>query len=90
MPSSEEIPRIIGIVLAKSPKIVLKLSWRYLKTKKKAQRAEKVFRRTLEAKGLEPEMIERLAERYSSTVSLRAMMKELGLPGSALNGDGRN
>jgi hypothetical protein len=87
MPSREEMPKIIGIVLAKSPKLVLKLSWRFLKAKKRAQRAEAVFRRKLAGKGMDQQSIDRLAEMYSSTVSLRAMMKELGMPGSALNGD---
>ena len=87
MPSREEMPKIIGIVLAKSPKLVLKISWRYLKAKKKAQRAEAVFRKRLKAKGIDGEAIDRLAEKYSSTVSLRAMMKEIGIPGIAFNGD---
>ncbi|MCJ2540133.1 MAG: hypothetical protein LN414_02550 [Candidatus Thermoplasmatota archaeon] len=89
MPSREEMPKIIGIVLAKSPKLVLKISWRYLKAKKKAQRAETVFRNRLKAKGIDGEAIDKLAEKYSSTVSLRAMMKEIGIPGIAFNGDNR-
>ena len=90
MPSREEMPKIIGIVLAKSPKLVLKISWRYLKAKKKAQRAEAVFRKRLKARGMEPETIEKLAQKYSSTVSLRAIMKEIGIPGIAFNGGNGN
>ena len=89
MPSREEMPKIIGIVLAKSPKLVLKISWRYLKAKKKVQRAETVFRKRLKAKGIDGEAIDKLAEKYSSTVSLRAMMKEIGIPGITFNGDNR-
>ncbi len=89
MPSREEMPKIIGIVLAKSPKLILKISWRYLKAKKKAQRAEAIFRKRLEARGMEPEAIEKLAQKYSSTVSLRAIMKEIGVPGIAFNGNNR-
>jgi hypothetical protein len=90
MTSREEMPKIIGIVLAKSPKLVLKVSWGYLKAKKKAQRAEVIFRNRLEAKGLDAAAIDRLAGMYSSTVSLRAMMKQMGLPRSVLNGDNGN
>ena len=90
MTTREEMPKIIGIVLAKSPKLVLKVSWRYLKAKKKAQRAEVIFRNRLKAKGLDGEAIDRLAQMYSSTVSLRSMMKQMGLPGSVFNGDNEN
>jgi hypothetical protein len=82
------MPKLLAIVLAKSPKLLLKLSWRYLKIKKQAQRAEKAFRRRLEASGMDHETATRLAEKYSSTVSLRHMMKELGIPGSVF-GNGK-
>jgi len=87
MPTREDIPRIVGTVIAKSPKLVLKISWRYLKAKKQAQRAEATFRRRLEASGMDPRDVERLSERYGSTVSLRQMMRQVGVPGRALNGE---
>lgn len=86
MPRREEIPKLVGIVLAKSPKVVLKLSWRYLKAKKKAQRAEAIFIKRMEATGMDRETAKKLAERYTSTVSLRKMIKELGIPGSVMKG----
>jgi hypothetical protein len=86
MPSREEIPKIVGIALAKSPKLVLKLSWRYLRAKKAAQRAERTFRRRLEASGMDPETAAELADKYASTVSLRHLMKEIGA-GRILNGN---
>lgn len=87
MPTREEMPRLVGIVLSKSPKAILKISWRYLRAKKKAQRAEKVFRKRLRDGGMDEGSIDRLAERYISTVSLRVMMKELGIPGRVFGGD---
>jgi hypothetical protein len=87
MTRREEIPKLIGIVLAKSPKVVLKISWRFLKAKKKAQRAGTIFIRRMEASGMDREMAEKLAERYTSTVSLRKMMKELGVPGPVFDGN---
>ncbi len=87
MPTREEMPKLIGIVLSRSPKVVLKVSWRYLRAKKKAQRAEKVFRRRLRDRGMDEGSIDRLAEMYISTVSLRSMMKELGIPGPVFSGD---
>jgi hypothetical protein len=86
MPKREEIPKLVGIVLAKSPKVVLKLSWRFLKAKKKAQRAEAIFIKRMEATGMDRETAKKLAERYTSTVSLRKMIKELGIPGSVMKG----
>jgi hypothetical protein len=87
MPQREEIPKIVGIAIAKSPKLVLKLSWRYLKTKKQAQRAERTFKRRLVAAGIDPETARELADKYSSTVSIRHFMKELGVPGRIFNGN---
>lgn len=90
MPNREELPKIVGVVMAKSPKLLLKLSWRYLKMKKRAQRAERTFRQRLEASGMDPEMAARLAERYTSTVSIRHLLKEIGLPGKMFGGNGKD
>ena len=90
MPRREEVPKLIGMVLAKSPKVVLKISWRYLKAKKKAQRAEAIFIKRMEASGMDREMAAKLAERYTSTVSLRKMMKEIGVPISVFKGNNGN
>ena len=87
MTERDDIPKIVGIAIAKSPKLVLKISWRYLKAKKRAQRAERTFRKRLEATGMDPDMAAQLADTYGSTVSLRHFMKELGVPGIAFNGD---
>ncbi len=89
MPRREELPKLLGIVLSKSPKLLLKLSWRYLKVKKQAQRAEKAFRQQLEGGGMDPETAARLAEKYSSTVSLRQLIKEFGIPGRGMNLKGK-
>ncbi len=85
MSRREELPKLLGIVISKSPKLLLKLSWRYLKVKKQAQRAEKTFRNQLEAGGMDPETAALLAEKYSSTVSIRQLMKEVGVPGKVMN-----
>ena len=89
MPRREELPKLLGIVLSKSPKLLLKLSWRYLKVKKQAQRAEKAFRQQLEGGCVDSETAARLAEKYSSTVSLRQLIKEFGLPGKGMNFKGK-
>ena len=85
MPSREEMPKLVAIAIVKSPKLLLKLSWRYLRMKKRAQRAEVTFRRRLEASGMDRETASRLAERYTSTASLRKMLKEIGIPGKVFN-----
>ena len=89
MPRREELPKLLGIVISKSPKLLLKLSWRYMKVKKQAQRAEKTFRKQLEDGGMDPETAARLAEKYSSTASIRQLMKEVGLPGKVMNLKGK-
>jgi hypothetical protein len=89
MPQRDDIPKIVGIAIAKSPKLLLRISWRYLRAKKQAQRAETIFRKRLEATGMDPETATQLADKYASTVSLRHIMKELGVPGRAFNGSNR-
>jgi len=89
MPDREELPKFIGVVLAKSPKLLLRLSWRYLKMKKQAQRAERTFRRQLEASGMDPKTAARFAERYISTVSLRHIVKEIGIPNGIFGNNGK-
>ncbi len=90
MPGREELPKIVGVVIAKSPKLLLKLSWRYLKMKKRAQRAERTFRQQMEASGMDPETAARLAERYTSTVSIRHLLKETGIPGRIFGNNGKD
>lgn len=89
MPRREELPKLLGIVLSKSPKLLLKLSWQYLKVKKQAQRAEKAFYQQLVDGGMDPETAARLSEKYSSTVSFRQLMKEFGLPGKGMSFKGK-
>jgi hypothetical protein len=89
MTQREALPKLIGVVIAKSPKLLLKLSWRYLKMKKQAQRAEKEFRERLEASGMDPETAARFAEQYGSTVSIRQMMKGIGIPNGVFGKNGK-
>lgn len=88
MPRRDEIPKLVGIAIAKSPKLLLRISWRYLRAKKQAQRAEVVFRRRLESAGLDPRMAEQLADRYVSTVSIRQLWKQLGIPSRVFEDNG--
>lgn len=88
MPPKDDPMKYVAMAVAKGPKIALKLGWQYLRIKKRAQRAEKVFRKKLLAAGLEKETAERLAERYASTVRLKELLRTIGVPGSAM-GNGR-
>jgi hypothetical protein len=90
MTNREELPKLIGIVMAKSPKLLLKLSWRYLKMKKRAQRAEKQFRKRLEASGMDPEVAARFAEKYGSTASIRQLIQEFGFPRKMFGDNGKD
>ena len=80
MPPTDEMRRTIGVVLAKGPRVVLKIGWRFLRVKKKAQRAEIQFRKKLMASGMDREMAYRLADKYASTVSIRQLLQQFGFP----------
>ncbi|UCC92415.1 MAG: hypothetical protein JSW25_07005 [Thermoplasmata archaeon] len=90
MPDREEIPKLVATVLAKSPVLLLKVSWRYLRMKKRAQRAERTFRQRLEASGMDRETAARFAETYGSAVSIRKLLKETGIPGRVFGGNGKD
>jgi hypothetical protein len=77
--------KYVRLALTKAPKIVLKIGWRYLKVKRKARKAETIFRKRLLAGGMDPESAARLAEDYASTVSIRQIITTMGVPGKALD-----
>lgn len=87
-PHREDVARYVGIALRKGPKVMLKIGWRYLKVKKKAQRAEALFRERLLASGMDADQADRLSERYSSTVSIRQLLQTMGVPGSTFRDNG--
>ena len=89
MPRRDDVPRYVALALSKAPGAALRVGWSWLRVKKKAQRAEKLFRKRLEAAGMEKELARRLAERYASTVKLRKLMREFGVSGGILNGNNR-
>ena len=89
MPSAsqrEEAFKYIAHAMAKAPSVALKIGWRYLKVKKRAQRAEKLFRKRLEASGIDRETAVKLADRYASTASIRHMLQTFGMPKRIFNG----
>lgn len=88
MPQREDFREYVALAVRKGPKLALRIGVKYLKVKKKAQRAERRFRRRLETSGMDPESAARLAEMYSSTTSIRAVMKLVGVPGNVF-GNGR-
>jgi hypothetical protein len=89
MPPTDDLRRTIGVVLAKSPRIILKVGWRYLRVKKKAQRAEIQFRKKLMASGMDQETAYKLADKYASTVSIRQFLKQFGFPRRTFGNDNR-
>jgi hypothetical protein len=85
LPINEEVQQYVTLAITKGPKVALKLGWRFLKVKKKAQRAEAIFRRRLVASGLDPETAQRLTDRYGSTVSVRSILQTIRFRGRALD-----
>jgi hypothetical protein len=83
------MPKIFAYALAKAPGAAIRIGWKWLRVKKKAQRAEKLFRKRLESAGMDREDARRLAESYASTAKLRKFMVGMGIPGRMFNGNGR-
>jgi hypothetical protein len=82
------VAKYVGIALRKGPRVMLKIGWRYLKVKKKAQRAETLFRQRLLASGMQADLADRLADKYASTVSIRQLLQTMGVTGRAFKGNG--
>ena len=87
-PQREDVAKYVGIALSKGPRVMLKIGWRYLKVKKKAQRAETLFKQHLLASGMEADQVDRLADQYSSTVSIRQLLQTMGVPGRTFKENG--
>lgn len=87
MPPNGEVSKYIGVAIAKGPKVMVKIGWRFLKVKRKARKAETLFKRRLIDGGMDPGSAAHLAEAYGSTVSIRQLLQTMGIPGKALEND---
>jgi hypothetical protein len=87
-PQREDVAKYVGIALSKGPRVMLKIGWRYLMVKKKAQRAETLFKQRLLASGMEADQVDRLTDQYASTVSIRQFLQTMGVPRTAFKCNG--
>ncbi len=75
MPDRTDIIRYATMAITVGLVALLRVGWAYLKAKKKAQRAERRFRKGLIAGGMDEEMARRLSEKYIESVRLRKYIK---------------
>jgi len=74
MRAQGNIPKWVAVAISMGTLAILRFSWAFLRAKKKAQRAERRFRKQLVSGGMDEEMARRLAERYVETVRLRKLV----------------
>ena len=60
----EDLPKIVATVIASMPPLVLRLGVKYLRMKKRVQKASKAFEAELVANGIDPGTAWRLAMDY--------------------------
>jgi ABC-type long-subunit fatty acid transport system fused permease/ATPase subunit len=74
MRAQGNIPKWVAVAISMGTVATVRVGWAFLRAKKKAQRAERRFRRQLVSGGMDEEMARQLAERYIETVRLRKLV----------------
>jgi len=69
------------VVAASAPSLALRLFFPYLRAKRRAKAAGKKFFKAMVAGGIPRTEARSLADVYSSSISLRQMMKDYGFAG---------
>jgi hypothetical protein len=75
MPDRSDLIRFAAVATTVGLVAMLRVGWAYLMAKKKAQRAERRFRKGLIAGGMDEEMARRLSEKYIESVRLRRYIR---------------
>jgi hypothetical protein len=78
--SAREAGLVMLAFAASAPTLLLRLFISYLKAKRRAKAASKEFFRALIAGGIPKDEARSLADTYSSSVSIRKMMRDFGMP----------
>jgi hypothetical protein len=78
--SAREAGPVMLAFAASAPTLLLRLFISYLKAKRRANAASKEFLRALIAGGIPKDEARSLADTYSSSVSIRKMMRDFGMP----------
>ena len=78
--SAREAGPVMLAFAASAPTLLLRLFISYLKAKRRANAASKEFFRALIAGGIPKDQARSLADTYSSSVSIRKMMRDFGMP----------
>lgn len=74
--SKEENPmKTIGVILPKLPSLMLKFGSTFLKIKRDAKKAGKIFRRELIKQGIDKETAEKFTEIYLETSNIGKFFK---------------
>jgi len=75
---SEDERSNMAAVVARGLVVVVKLVFVYMRLKRKARRAMRVFRKNLVKGGMDAETAQRLASEYECFVSIRKMIRSTG------------
>ena len=69
------LPKIIGIIIVKTPTLVVRCGGEYLRFKSNARKANRIFQAELERQGLEHATASRLSEVYQSGINTRHLLR---------------
>lgn len=75
------IPKMMGAIGTKVPLLVVRLGVSYLRLKRNANRASRIFVTELERGGMPSEEARRLGESYASDISIRRFLRQTGAGG---------
>ncbi len=74
MPNRNDVIRWVAVGTTAGLMALMRVGWAVLKAKKKAQRAERRFRRQLVSGGMDEETARRLSESYIESVRVRKIL----------------
>jgi len=78
--SSQDLPEIVASIMVAIPPMILRSGMAYLKMRRRAHDVSKRLEHELVSGGIPPEYAERLAEQYATDLSIRKMIRKLGVP----------
>jgi len=72
--AGRDIPKTAAVIIYRVPGLLIRLGFKYLRMKKRSQRATKRFVRNLQANGMPEEEAKKLGELYSTELSIRKLL----------------
>jgi len=78
---SDEIVKMVPVLMVEIPKMALKLGVPFLRMKKRVQKAERQFRTGLEESGMPPGLARELSDQYAKDLSIRRIVSGMQASG---------